>query len=162
MTDQEFLSGIKAGQYIKTKCRDDKPCVRKVTKLTRTQIVINEGFHYDDTPRIDRFRISDGCRINGYESWYSRTQIISDPVSQEEIDKYEARMAENERWRKERKRINEIEVWAKARLVSLFRERIPADNIKVQSNSGFFEIKCEKISEETLVSMLEKVKAEGE
>lgn len=34
MSDQEFLSSIKAGQYIKTKQRSNKPCVRKVTKLT--------------------------------------------------------------------------------------------------------------------------------
>ncbi|HEX3156762.1 MAG TPA: hypothetical protein VHV32_19190 [Candidatus Angelobacter sp.] len=160
----EFLSSIKAGDYIKTQYRSEKPRVRKVGKVTRTQIVVSE-WYWGDKPDIDRFRISDGLRINGYERWYDRTQIIPDLVSQEEIAAYEANIAESARFRAERKRLNEIEVWAKDKLFSLFGERIPADNIKVQFSSsdglktGFFEIKCEKVSEEVLVSTLEAVAA---
>lgn len=152
MDYQEFLKSIKAGQYIKTQYRDNKS-IRKVSKVTRTQIVITE-IGYDGNPLHDRFSIESGNRICSLESWYSRTKIISDPVSSEETATYEARIAEGERWRKERKRISEIEAWAKARLVSLFGDLIPADNIKVQYSSGFFEIKCEKISEEVLCAAL--------
>lgn len=162
MEHKEFLSNIKAGQYIKTGYRETKS-VRKVSKVTKTQIVISE-WGWGDEPNIDRFRISDGGRLG--DSYYYRHYILADAVSDEEAAAYEARIAENARMRKERKRLNEVETWAKAKLVVLFGERIPLENIKVQFNSkdgwktGEFEIKCEKITEETLVAVLSGVAGE--
>ena len=161
MSDAGFFSSIKAGQYVKVKCRNDKPYVHKITKVTRTQIVISE-FWYDDTLHTNRFRISDGVRVDGSYYRFDRDRIIPDPVSPEEAAAYEARIAENERMRKERKRLTEVEVWAKNRLSALFGGHIASDNIKVQfsSNDGlktvFCEIKCEKVSEESLQAALKE------
>lgn len=157
---EDFLGNIKAGHYIKVRYRDDKPHVQKVTKVTRTQIVISE-WGWGDEPQISRFRISSGVRLG--DSWLYQTRIVSEPVSPEESAAYEARMEEAEKMRKERKRLNAIEVWAKEKLCALFGGRISPENIKIQFSSndgmktGFFEIKCEKVSEEVLVSTLERV-----
>lgn len=158
MSNQEFLSSIKAGQYVKVQYRSDKPYVRKVTKTTRTQIVMTE-FWYDDTPHTDRFRISDGIRMG--DSWYAQTRIVSEPVLSEEIAAYESRIAERERMRSERKRLRELESWANGKLFALLGERIPADKIKVQFSSSdglktfSAEIKCEKVSEQELIAALD-------
>lgn len=156
MGNLEFLAGIKAGDYVKTEYRDAKS-VRRVIKVTATQIVVN-GWGYGDKPLADRFRISNGCRIG--DSWYYQHRIIEDPVSAEEIATYEANIKECTRMREERKRLTEIGARAKAQVVSLFGGMIPAENITVRfiSNdgmkAGFFEIKCEKVSEPDLVAAL--------
>src|SRR5690242_310569 len=100
MSNQTFFSSIQAGQYVKTQHRNEKR-VRKVSKVTKTQIVISE-WGWRDEPTVDRFRISNGCRLG--DSWYYMHQIIEDPVSPKEVAEYEARIVEAERMRKERKR----------------------------------------------------------
>lgn len=160
----EFLSGVKAGDYIKIAYSSNKPLVSKVFKVTKTQIIISEC-GWGNEPQVDRFRISNGCRIG--DSRYHMTRIIEAPVSPEEIAIYESNRVESERIRTERKRLNELEIWAKDKLSALFREHIPADNIKVQysSNDGmktvFFEIKCEKVSENSLIQALTPEPAAG-
>lgn len=161
--NKDFLSNIKPGQYIKTEHRDEKR-VRKVAKVTKTQIVISE-WGWGEKPHIERFRISNGCRIG--DSWYYLHRISEDPVSPEESAAYEARIDEGERLRRERKRLAEVETWAKDRLVALFGGNIPSDNIKISLNSNdglktvLFEIKCEKINEDALTSAL-KMRSENE
>jgi hypothetical protein len=152
-----FLTSIKPGQYVKTGRRDGRS-VRKVSKVTKTQIVISKP-DWGDELRHERFRISDGRRIG--DSPYYRHYIFEDPVSLEEIAAYEARIADQEKMRKESKRVGQIEKWAEEKLTLMLG--IPAEQITVQFYSrdgmktGLFDIKCEKISESALISALERL-----
>jgi hypothetical protein len=159
----EFLKGIKAGQYIKTQYRNERPIVRKVAKVTATQIVTSEWM-FGDKPKVSRFRIADGFKMG--ESYWYRTNILESFPSAEEIAAYEERTAEGERMRNERQRLSEFQAWAKCRFSEMF-PNVPAENIEVgfSSRDNFktstWGIKIENMAEDVLASILSETGAGG-
>jgi hypothetical protein len=127
----ELLETLTAGSYVKVMNRSRNVSVEKISKVTKTQLVIVVPSAWGE-PSVYRYNIGDGTERG--RDWYYRRHITSQSVTPEEIDAYEKMAKQCEERRLKKAAIDAKRDALQAEIRTVF-SRVPAEKLKLDYSS---------------------------